>query len=49
MEWLDLTALAEVGEDQFSRIFGDTPLRRPGVVVMRRNAEIAAANGADAT
>jgi epoxyqueuosine reductase len=49
MEWLDLTALAEVGEDEFSRIFGDTPLRRPGVVVMRRNAEIAAANGADAT
>jgi epoxyqueuosine reductase len=45
LEWLDLTALAGMGDSEFARRFGHTPLRRPGAAVMRRNAAIASANG----
>jgi epoxyqueuosine reductase len=34
----DLPALLEIGEDEFTRRFGDTPFARPGHAGMRRNA-----------
>jgi epoxyqueuosine reductase len=34
----DLPALLEIGEDEFTRRFGDTPFARPGHAAMRRNA-----------
>lgn len=49
LEWLDLTALATMTADQFADRFAHTPLRRPGVGVMRRNAGIAAVNDAGHT
>jgi epoxyqueuosine reductase len=41
MEWLELSAIAEMSEIEFRRRFGDTPLTRPGLRGMRRNARAA--------
>jgi epoxyqueuosine reductase len=41
MEWLDLSAFAEMSEVEFRRRFGETPLTRPGLSGMQRNARAA--------
>ncbi|HEX4575173.1 MAG TPA: tRNA epoxyqueuosine(34) reductase QueG [Gemmatimonadales bacterium] len=42
---LDLAALVAADPEAFARRFGDTPLTRPGLAGMRRNAAAALANG----
>jgi len=42
----DLEYLSHMRDDQFAERFGETPLKRPGVLGMRRNARIAASNAA---
>ncbi len=41
---IDLAELSLLSADEFDRLYGWTPLERPGVEGMRRNARIAAAN-----
>lgn len=38
MEWLDLSVMVEMDQAEFRRQFGHTPLERPGLRGMRRNA-----------
>ncbi|HEX4600434.1 MAG TPA: tRNA epoxyqueuosine(34) reductase QueG [Gemmatimonadales bacterium] len=45
---LDLAALVAADPEAFARRFGDTPLMRPGLAGMRRNAAAALASGAPA-
>lgn len=47
LEWLDLKDLLAMSDDEFGHRYGWTPLERPGVAGMRRNARIAAASVTD--
>jgi epoxyqueuosine reductase len=43
LEWLDLANLAAITDEEFNRRFGATPMERPGIDGMRRNALAATA------